>query len=127
MPVFDAPLRRLDYSDPVGAVKVMENHLRSMQDQLEFTLNNLDSSNIRELETDKTNITSSGGGMNFTGDSFDLTGKRGERFRVGFDKAAGYFRFELVDAAGVTVLRLDKDGILNIEKNAALSIDCGTW
>lgn len=127
MPVFNAPMQRIDAADPVRALKTMENHIRSMQEQLEFTLSNLDSSNIREIETDKTNITSSGGGVTISGDSIDLSGKKGERFRVGYDKDAGLFRFEVRDAGGASVLYLNSEGELVITKNATLSIDCGEW
>ena len=86
---------------------------------------NLDSSNITEIETDKTNITSSTGGTQLTGDRISLTGKNGEQLTAGID-ASGNFAFTVKGKNGEQMLYLS-DGKLTITKNSNLSIDCGEW
>ena len=49
--IFGSVMRRLDVSDVAGSLRVMENHIRSLQEQLEYTLYNLDSTNVTELDT----------------------------------------------------------------------------
>ena len=58
MPVFTTQLGRLEAGDP-AALQRLANHIRYLQETLEYTLMNLDSSNITEIETDKTDIKSS--------------------------------------------------------------------
>ena len=72
MPIFTSQLGRLNYTDTTEAIKAMANHIRYIQEQLEYTLMNLDSSNVTELNTDETNISSSTGGTSFSGDHLKL-------------------------------------------------------
>ena len=46
MPVFTNQLRNIDPMNPAEAIKTMANHIRYIQEQLEYTLLNLDSTNI---------------------------------------------------------------------------------
>lgn len=125
MPIFTQSLKKVDTQNPAEALKDMANHIRYIQEQLEWTLMNLDSSNITEIETDKTNITSSTGGTQLTGDRISLTGKNGEQFTAGID-ASGNFAFTVKGKNGEQMLYLS-DGKLTITKNSNLSIDCGEW
>lgn len=126
MPVFHSQLRKIDYSNPAEALKIMANHIKYIQEQLEYTLTNLDSRNVTEIETDVTNITSSGGGVNISGSSIELAGKNGERFTAGME-ASGVFRFALNGKNGVQMLYLDTAGQLILTKNTSVSLDGGTW
>lgn len=126
MPVFTKSMDKVDYSDTQSALRVMANHIKYIQEQLEFTLTNLDSSNITEIETDKTNISSGTGGVSMTGDSITLNGKNGESFTVGQD-ASGNFVFSVKGRNGEQTIYLSSDGQMVITKAANLSIDCGTW
>lgn len=126
MPVFTKSMDKVDYSDTQSALRVMANHIKYIQEQLEFTLTNLDSSNITEIETDKTSISSGTGGVSMTGDSITLNGKNGESFTVGQD-AAGNFVFSVKGRNGEQTIYLSSDGQMVITKAANLSIDCGTW
>lgn len=56
MPVFTQQLRNLDGVTPLEAVKAMASHLRYIQEQLEYTLVNLDSNNIIAIDTDETQL-----------------------------------------------------------------------
>ena len=125
MPIFTAQLGRLEFSDPAAALRQMANHIRSLQEQLEYTLMNLDSSNITEIETDKTDIRSSDGGAAFTGSSLTLTGSGGEAFSAGGEE--GSFRFSLRGRGGVQQMYLTGDGQLVITGNAAVTVDGGEW
>lgn len=126
MPVFTKSMDKVDYSDTQSALRVMANHIKYIQEQLEFTLTNLDSSNITEIETDKTNISSGTGGVSMTGNSITLNGKNGESFTVGQD-ASGNFVFSVKGRNGEQTIYLSSDGQMVITKAANLSIDCGTW
>ena len=55
MPIFSKQLSVMDYSTP-EAVKSIARHLRVMQEELEYRLMFLDSSNINELNADQTDI-----------------------------------------------------------------------
>ena len=54
MPIFTTQLGRLDYTNSARSLRHMANHLRYIQEQLEYTLANLDSSNVTSIETDVT-------------------------------------------------------------------------
>ena len=127
MPIFTQQLRNIDPTKPAEALKAMENHIKYIQEQLEFTLMNLDSSNITEIETDKTNISSSTGSVTISSDAISLSGKNGEVFKAGNDSSSGQFKFEVKGKGGTQVLYLNSSGELVITKNTYLSIDSGTW
>lgn len=126
MPIFNQQLRKVDLGNTKEALKNMENHIRYIQEQLEYTLTNLDSSNVTEIETDVTNITSSSGGVNFTGNSIKLTGKNGEIFEAGIGDNA-MFQFKLTGPNGTQIFYLTSSGELIITHNATIIIDCGEW
>ncbi|MBE6961283.1 MAG: hypothetical protein E7445_02385 [Ruminococcaceae bacterium] len=125
MPIFTTQLGSVERSEPSDALRRMAAHIRYLQEQLEYTLMNLDSSNITEIETDKTDIRSSDGGASFTGNSIALTGSGGESFTAG--TADGVFRFALRGKDGAQMLYLTSDGQLVITGNAAVSVDGGQW
>lgn len=62
MPVFSKTLGNLDYNDP-ASIKAVANHIRAMQDELEYRLAHLDSANINEINMDETQVFSSKGGL----------------------------------------------------------------
>ena len=127
MPVFTNQLRTIDYTNPQEAMKVMANHIRYIQEQLEYTLMNLDSTNVTELNTDETNISSSSGGVSFTGNSITLKGSNGEVFEAGIPNGANAFRFTLKGANGDQVMYLTSGGQLIITNHATIHIDGGEW
>lgn len=59
MPIFTQSLRKVDWTNPSEAIKDMANHIRYIQEQLEYTLMNLDSSNITSIDTDDTQLSGS--------------------------------------------------------------------
>ena len=125
MPIFTQSLRKVDIANPTEAVKEMANHIRYIQEQREYTLMNLDSSNVTEIETDKTTITSSSGGVNFTGNSVTLSGSNGETFEAG--TVNGTFRFTVKGKNGAQIMYLTSDGQLVITNNATIHVDGGEW
>ena len=127
MPVFTNQLRTIDYARPEEALKVMANHIRYIQEQLEFTLTNLDSSNVTELDTSATNIGSSTGGVSFTGNGFKLSGPNGETFEAGIPEGQSVFRFSLKGNGGNQVMYLTSGGELIITNHATIHIDGGEW
>lgn len=62
--IFTNQLGRLDGLSDKDAVKAIANHLRTMQEELEWRLTNLDSSNINEIEMESTTITAGGKDIN---------------------------------------------------------------
>ena len=125
MPIFNTQLGRINTSNPQEALKSMANHIRYIQEQLEYTLMNLDSSNVTEIEADKTTITTSTGST-FTGDSISLKGKNGEEFRAGTGEN-GAFQFTLNGKNGSQYIYLTSAGELVITNRATISLDGGTW
>ena len=127
MPIFEQTLRRIDYTQPEIALKTMYDHIRYIQEQLEYTLTSLDSSNIIEISTDVTSITSSQGGASISGETIELSGRGGEKFTVGYDQTTGNFRFELKDKGGGQAIYMTSTGELQISKRVSLAIDGGAW
>lgn len=126
MPIFNQQLKKIDYAKPQEALKAMAQHIKYIQEQLEYTLMNLDSSNVTEIETDKTTITSGSGGVNFTGSSITLKGKNGEVFEAGLSDS-GIYQFKLNGKNGQQIFYLTSAGELVITQNATISIDGGEW
>lgn len=54
--IFSSQLGKLDGVSTEQDIKAISNHLRKMQDELEYRLSVLDSSNINEIDTDQTNV-----------------------------------------------------------------------
>ena len=114
--IFSGVMRRLDTNDTRRSLRIMEDHIRSMQEQLEYTLYNLDS----------TNVTSIGGdGMSISGESIALYGSGGERIVMGRQGSA--FRMEMAGKGGRSAVYLDGSGRVCVGPEAAVYIDCGTW
>ncbi len=125
MPIFTQSLQRIDTSNPQDAIKKMANHIKYIQEQLEYTLFNLDSRNVTELDTDKTIITDSTGSTNI-GSYIHLTGPDGESFTVG-KNSQGKFEFAVEGKDGKQTMHLDSSGNLVITENTILTIDGGEW
>ena len=123
--IFSSVMGRLDRKNVEKSLGIMENHIRSMQEQLEYTLYNLDSSNITSLDTALTDISSEKGGMTISGESIALTGAGGERVVMG--DQGGLFRLELAGRGGVPALWLDGSGNIVIGSRAEIHADCGRW
>ncbi len=125
MPIFTQSLQKIDYANPQDAIKKMVNHIRYIQEQLEYTLLNLDSENINEIDIDKTTITGSAGSTNI-GSYVNLTGPNGERFTAGKNNS-GQFEFSIEGKGGKQTIYLNSSGELIITENANLTIDGGEW
>ncbi len=125
MPIFTQSLQRIDTNNPQDAIKKMANHIKYIQEQLEYTLLNLDSRNITEIDTDKTTISDSTGTTSI-GSFINLTGVDGESFRVG-KNSSGKFEFSIKGAGGQQTIYLNSSGELIITNHAKLTIDGGEW
>lgn len=125
MPIFTQQLQRIDPSNPQDAIKKMYQHIKYMQEQMEYTLLNLDSRNIIEIDTDKTTITDSSGSANI-GSYFSLTGPKGESFTAG-KNAKGNFEFSVKGKGGTQTMYLNSSGELIITEHTRLTIDGGEW
>jgi len=125
MPIFTQSLQKIDAEKPQEAIKKMANHIKYIQEQLEYTLFNLDSRNVTEIDTDKTVITDSSGSVSI-GSFVYLTGQNGESFTAG-KNPQGKFEFNIKGKNGTQTLYLDSSGNLVITKHANLTIDGGEW
>lgn len=126
MPVFTKQLGNINYSNQQEALAAMANHIRYLQEQLEWQLSNLDSSNINEIDTSQTNISSSTGGTSIGGDSIKIKGKNGELFEVGIG-SNGVLMFTLNGKDSTQMLYLDNEGKLVLTENTTVTIDGGDW
>jgi hypothetical protein len=118
-------LQQVEKDSPQEAVKKMAQHIRYVQEQLEYTLFNLDSRNIAEIDTDQTTITDSSGSTTI-GSTINIAGSNGESFKVGKNNL-GRFEFSIEGAKGTQTMYLDESGNLIITKSANLTIDGGEW
>ena len=125
MPIFTQSLQRIDEINPQEAIKKMANHIKYLQEQLEYTLLNLDSRNIVEIDTNQTTITDTTGTTNI-GSYIHLAGKNGEGFTVGMNEK-GRFEFSIEGKGGVQTLYLDSSGNLVLTQSANLTINGGEW
>lgn len=125
MPIFTKSLQSIDGANPQEALKKMANHIKYIQEQLEYTLLNLDSRNVIEIDTDKTSITDSTGSSSI-GSYISLTGKNGESFKVGKNSDGG-FDFVINGKDGTQTLFLDSEGNLIITKHTSITVDGGEW
>lgn len=123
--IFTQSLQRVDPANPQDAIKKMYNHLKYIQEQLEYTLLNLDSRNINEIDVTKTTITDSSGSTNI-GTYINLSGSNGENFVVG-KNTQGRFEFSVKGKGGKQTMYLDSSGDLIITKHTNLTIDGGEW
>lgn len=125
MPIFTQSLQKIDVTNPQDAIKKLYQHIKYIQEQLEYTLFNLDSENINEIDIDKTTISSSSGSTN-TASYINITGSSGESFTVG-KTSSGQFEFTVRGKGGTQTMYLDSSGELVITKHANLTIDGGEW
>lgn len=121
--IFTQSLQKIDENDPKSAIKKMANHIKYLQEQLEYTLLNLDSQNIAELDLGKTTITDSTGTTSI-GSYINFKGNNGESFVAGTD-TSGKFVFSIKGKKGEVYL--NSSGELVIAENANLTIDGGEW
>lgn len=127
MPVFTQSLKKIDTQNPAEALRDMANHIRYIQEQLEWTLMNLDSTNIKDIDLGETNVSSGSGGTSITGSAISLKGKNGEVFEAGTPAGSSTFTFSVKGKGGTQMMYLASDGTLVITNNAAMHIDGGTW
>lgn len=125
MPIFTQSLQKIDNNNPQEAIKKMANHIKYIQEQLEYTLLNLDSRNINEIDIDKTTITDSTGSTSI-GSYINLTGTNGESFTVGKNNK-GQFEFAVKGKDGKQLMYLNSSGELIITERTNLTIDGGEW
>ena len=125
MPIFTQQLQRIDAANPQDAIKKMANHIKYLQEQLEYTLLNLDSRNINEIDIDKTTISDSTGSTSI-GSFVYLTGPNGESFTVG-KNPSGKFEFAVKGKDGKQTMYLNSSGELIITEHTNLTIDGGEW
>lgn len=122
--IFTQQLKKIDPHNVPEALKAMAQHIQYIQEQLEYTLMNLDSSNINEINTNET-VIGSGAGSQIAGDSITFRGTNGEVFEAGVRE--GSFVFSVKGKGGTQMMYLTSDGKLVLTNNAALHIDGGTW
>lgn len=125
MPIFTQSLQRIDTANPQDAIKKMANHIKYLQEQLEYALHNLDSRNINEIDIDKTTISDSTGTASI-GSFIQLTGANGESFSVGKNQY-GQFEFTVKGKGGKQTMYLNSSGELIITEHTSLTIDGGEW
>ena len=122
--IFTQQMQRINPNNPQEAIKKMANHITYLQEQLEYTLTNLDSRNIKEIDTDNTIIGDSQGTT--LGSFIYITGAKGESFTVG-KNLDGQFEFTVKGKDGKQVIYLDSLGELIITEHTSRTIDGGEW
>lgn len=123
MPIFTQTLQKIDPANPQEAIKKMVQHIKYLQEQLEYTLVNLDSGNIVEIDINETNIAGSDGETNI-GSYIHLPGPNGESFTAGTKD--GKFEFTVRNQSGDRVMYLNGYNFIITDK-ASLTIDGGVY
>lgn len=123
--IFGRSMKKLDHNDVRRSLAVMEDHIRSMQEQLEYTLYNLDSTNVQSLDTALTDIISSSGGISISGESISLLGSGDEKVEMG--QKGGRFGLAIAGKGGHNAIWLDSLGRVTIGTAAEIHMDCGRW
>ena len=123
--IFNIPQKQLDTSNTEQALRQLWKYIAGLQEQLEYTLMNLDSNNIIEISTDKTKIKNSVGETVLNGEMINLKSGKNS-FIAGYDSAARKFQFELTDKEGNKVLYLS-NGELVISRHVEITVDGGAW
>lgn len=121
--IFGSAMKKLDYGNVPRSLQVMESHIRSLQEQLEYTLYNLDSTNVTSIDTSVTDIAS--GGISISGASISLAGSGGEMVLMG--NQGDTFRLVLAGRGGIPALYLDSMGKIVVGEQAEMYLDCGVW
>lgn len=125
MPIFTQSLQKIDESNPQEAIKKMANHIKYIQEQLEYTLFNLDSQHINEINIDKTVISDSTGSTNISS-YINIAGPNGESFTVG-KNSSGRFEFSVRGKNGVQTMYLNSSGEVVITEHTSLTVAGGEW
>lgn len=119
MAIFSNSLPKIDPANPQEAINKLCNHVRYLQEQLEYVLLHLDSRNIDEIDTDHTVISSASGNA-VIGSYMKLTGAKGEVFSVGTNSDKK-FEFTLKGAEGKPMIYLNDSGELVITEHSQLA------
>lgn len=120
--IFNIPIANIDESNPQKALRQMWKYIKTLEEQLEYKLVNLDSSNVKEISTDETTITS-GGSLLLSGEFINLSNGK-YSFKAG--GSGNDFLFELTNGNGDKVFFIS-NGNLVISRFTDLNIDGGTW
>ena len=102
----------IDSSNTREAIIALANYIQEFQEQVEYKLSVLDSSNIVEIDLSKTKITDTDG--NQASHLIRIKGNNGEVFTVGNNK--GKFEFTLKGKNGKLLMHIDDSGKLVINE-----------
>lgn len=124
--IFHNTLGTLDGLDTKRAVLTLANYVRSLQEQLEYTLTTLDSDNVIEIDTGRTSVGSSDGST-ATGESVLLKGKGSSAFSVSkLTDGSLVFRMKANDGSDIFAAN-SASATFDVRKRASLSLDGGSW
>lgn len=123
--IFTQSLQRIDPDKPQEAIKKLYNHMKYIQEQLEYTLLNLDSRNINEIDLKQTTVSDSTGSTDLSTFLY-YVGKNKESFSVGKD-IRGDFVFDVRGKDGKQTIYLNSSGELVITEHVNLTIAGGEW
>jgi len=85
-------------------------YVAKIQKELDFLMNNVDSKNVTQLNTNITNISSADGSTIINGNLLEMTDTTQIRLRMGYDTGTGDFVFKLFNDTGEESLTLDSNG-----------------
>lgn len=84
--------------------------LMAQQKQIEFLMGNLDSKNVRQINTNVTNVKSADGSTKIDGNTLVMTDTSQPRLRMGYNKDTGLFEFIIYDENGIKTFEVDSTG-----------------
>lgn len=98
--------------------------ISKMQKELDWLLNNIDSKNVTELNTNVTNVRSADGSTTIDGNTLVMTDTNQVRLELGYDKVNDIFKFILYNKSGASTFEVDSNGNVLIKGDGR--IDVGT-
>ena len=124
--IFSRQLEKLDKENLSRSVQLIANHVRMLQEQLEYTLTALDSDNIIEINTAKTAVATADGDT-ATGDGIRIRSGDGALFSVEKTQA-GKMIFSLSDTLGREAVRFSSQtGVIELKRRSDITLNCGEY
>lgn len=96
--------------------------ISKMQKELDWLLNNIDSKNVTELNTNITNISSEDGTTTINGNKLIMTDGTGIRLQMGYDSTSDSFNFILYNESGQSTFEIDSSGNVIIKGEGKIDV-----
>jgi len=104
----------------------VKEQLAKLTKEIDYLLNNLDSTNVTSINTNRTKVSSKDGSTIIDGNQLVMTDTTTPRLKMGYNETSGLFEFILYDENGIKTFEVDSTGeaifkgSISTEKNAII-------